>query len=81
MFNKHLFAMSAPSDTQRPRSIVSHLDGKEDKADHVESLDGSHPGALESAVLAPTFSKKVQKRAMLKVSPLIRIQKDGTVGH
>jgi hypothetical protein len=68
---KHLFTMGAPNDTQRPRSVLSHSDDKEDRADHVESLDGSHPGALESAVLAPTFSKRVQKRAMLKVSPPI----------
>ena len=68
LFRKQLLNMSAPNDTQRPRSVVSHSDNKDDKADHVESFDDTHPGTLESAVLAPTFSKRVQKRAILKVS-------------
>lgn len=73
LLRKQLLNMSAPNDTQRPRSDVSHPDNKEDKADHVESFDDTHPGALESAVLAPTFSKRVQKRAILKVSQLVSV--------
>lgn len=73
IFRNQLFDMSAPNDTQRPPSVVSHSDNKEVKADHVEFFDDTHPGALESAVLAPTFSKRVQRRAMLKVSQLISV--------
>lgn len=73
LLRKQLLNMSAPNDTQRPPSVVSHSDNKEDKADHVESFDDTHPGALESAVLASTFSKRVQRRAMLKVSQLVSV--------
>lgn len=60
--------MTAPNDTQRPLTVVSHSDNKGYKNDHVGSFADSHTGPLESAVLAPTFSKRIQKGAMLKVS-------------